>query len=136
MSKIKHSGIIEAVLSDHLVVRILQVSACAACHAKHHCSASEKKEKLVDVFMYDSDKEYKVGDTVVVTASTSVGMRAVIYAFTLPFIIMVSVVFIAMWLVGSEGFAAAMAILSVIVYYVVLYFFRGAMREALSFAVE
>jgi len=134
--RIKHTGVIERVGEGHLVVRIEQQSACAACSAKGHCTAADKKEKMVDVYNFDASEDYRVGETVTVIAATQVGMKAVNYAFSIPFIVLVAVLFAAMRLSGSEAVAAASAIAAVGVYYFALYLMRGKLREKLSFSVE
>ena len=75
-SQISHSGIIESVAGDCVKVRILQTSACAACKVAAHCSASESKEKIVDVFNVRNTASLKVGDPVMVSASRDVAGRA------------------------------------------------------------
>ena len=47
---IKHRGIVEKIDGSHIVVRIVQTSACSACSAKGLCNASESKEKQIDVY--------------------------------------------------------------------------------------
>ena len=76
---IKHRGIVEKVEGSHVVVRIVQTSACAACSAKGLCNASESKEKQIDV--YEVNAPYQVGEEVVLIGTTSMGMRAVALAF-------------------------------------------------------
>ena len=75
---IKHRGIVEKVEGAHVVVRIVQTSACAACSAKGLCNASESKEKQIDVF--EAGASYRIGEEVVLCGSTSMGMRAVFLA--------------------------------------------------------
>ena len=57
---IKHRGIVEKVEGSHVVVRIVQTSACAACSAKGLCNASESKEKQIDV--YEVNAPYRLGE--------------------------------------------------------------------------
>ena len=42
---IEHEGIIEHIDGNHIKVRILQQSACSACHAKGYCTAADSSEK-------------------------------------------------------------------------------------------
>jgi len=136
MGKIKHSGRIEGIYDDKLTVRILQMSACAACHAKGHCGAADKKEKIVDVYDFDRTAKWQEGQEVDVVASDKVGMQAVIYAFSLPFIVLVAVLFIVMKITGSEVTAALASLGSLVVYYLILYMLRGKLREKLTFKIE
>ena len=61
---ILHKGTVKAIEKDKLTVQISQTSACAACKAAGHCSASESKEKIIDVYHVDDIHDYHVGDTV------------------------------------------------------------------------
>ena len=46
---INHNGIIEKIDGGTVYVRIIQQSACSGCHAKSMCTASESKEKIIEV---------------------------------------------------------------------------------------
>ena len=134
-NKIKHSGVVENIVGDCVSVRIVQTSACAACKVASHCNASESKEKLVDVRCANS-AAYKKGQQVVVTASTEVAARALLLGFGLPFVVLVSVLFIVLQVSGNEALAALSGLAALLPYYVALYLFRNRIREQLSFAIE
>jgi sigma-E factor negative regulatory protein RseC len=134
-NKIKHSGVVENIVGDCVSVRIVQTSACAACKVVSHCNAAESKEKLVDVRCANS-AAYKKGQQVVVTASTEVAARALLLGFGLPFVVLVSVLFIVLQVSGNEALAALSGLAALLPYYVALYLFRNRIREQLSFAIE
>ncbi|MBQ2673676.1 MAG: SoxR reducing system RseC family protein [Prevotella sp.] len=134
-NKIKHSGVVENIVGDCVSVRIVQTSACAACKVASHCNAAESKEKLVDVRCANSSA-YKKGQQVVVTASTEVAARALLLGFGLPFVVLVSVLFIVLQVSGNEALAALSGLAALLPYYVALYLFRNRIREQLSFAIE
>ena len=82
---IKHRGIVDRVDGSHVVVRIVQTSACSSCSAKGLCNASESKEKWIDV--YEVNASYRVGEEVVVcgrcvafSSSGSVGCYTLLYS--------------------------------------------------------
>lgn len=133
-NKIRHSGIIHSVNNDSLQVRILQTSACAGCKVAGHCSASESKEKMIDVF--GNFPESRVGQKVTIVASTQVGIRAVVLGFVVPFVIMVGVLLVLMRLTSSEPLSALLSVVSLIPYYMLLYVCRDRLREKLSFTIE
>ena len=135
MNKISHKGIVESLDGDRAVVRIVQTSACAACKAASHCSAAESKEKLVEASILENDAP-RVGEEVVVSMSGVNGRDAVVFAFVLPFIIMVLVLFCCLKLSSSEGLAAIVGIGSLVPYYFLLYLFRGKLRKRFSFVLE
>ena len=134
-NKIKHSGVIENIMGDSVQVRIVQTSACAACKVAGYCNASESKEKLVDVYHADT-RHLKVGDVVMVTASTQVAAHALLLGFGLPFVVLVAVLFAVLLITGNEGAAALSGLAALVPYYAVLFLFRNRIRDKLSFSIE
>ena len=84
---IQHQGTVESIDGMHVRVRIVQTSACATCAAHKLCNSSESKEKIVDIYTKES-VNYIVGQTVNVYGTTSMGMRAVLWAFGVPFVVL------------------------------------------------
>jgi len=135
-TKISHSGIIESIEGDNVKVRILQTSACAACKVASHCNASESKEKIVDVLNVRNTKSLNIGDAVVVSASSQVAGNALLLGFGLPFVILVAVLVLVLWLTGSEGAAALAALAALVPYYLVIWLFRDGIRRKMAFELE
>ena len=135
-TKISHSGIVESISEGCVQVRILQTSACAACKVAGHCHASESKEKIVDVLNVRDASRLKVGDSVIVSASRDVANRALLLGFGVPFLILVSVLFIMLKVVSDEGLAATTAILALMPYYGVLYLMRDRIQQKIAFSIE
>ena len=133
---ISHSGVIESVDGDCVKVRILQTTACAACKVAAHCNASESKEKIVDVLHVHDTTSLKVGDPVMVSVTRDVASHALLLGFGLPFVVMVTVLVIALYLTGNEGVAALYGIGALIPYYFVLWLFRDSIRQKLAFQLE
>ena len=132
---IKHRGIVEKITDSHVVVRIVQTSACAACSAKGLCNASESKEKLIDV--YEMNASYQVGEEVVLCGSTSMGMRAVFLSFGIPLLVLLFVLFIAMQVTDGDALLSAiLALLAIIPYYGVIYLCRSKLNKSFSFTIE
>ena len=135
-SKISHSGIVESVEPDCLHVRILQTSACASCKAASHCHASESKEKIVSVYGVSESDGFSKGDQVTVWASMETGRNAVLLAFVLPFVLMVSVVFLMSRFTTEEPLMALSGVGILVPYYILLYMFRDRISNRFSFKVE
>ena len=132
---IKHRGIVEKVDGSHIVVRIVQTSACAACSAKGLCNASESKEKQIDV--YDANPSCRVGEEVMVCGTTSMGMRAVVLAFGVPLLILILVLGISMKVTNEDALlSAGIALVSVIPYYIVIYLMKNKLNKTFSFTIE
>ena len=133
--KISHSGVIESVLEGCVKVRIVQTSACAACKIAGHCNASESKVKIVDVFCSNSS-DYSVGQDVTVWASKDVANKALLLGFGVPFLLLVSVLMIALKIIGDEGIAALIALGALVPYYFALWLMRDRIQHQISFQIE
>ena len=132
---IKHRGIVEKVEGSHVVVRIVQTSACAACSAKGLCNASESKEKQIDV--YEVNASYRIGEEVMLIGSTSMGMRAVALAFGGPVLLLILALFVAMRVTDGDALVSSLvALLAVIPYYLVIYFMKDKLNKTFSFTIE
>jgi sigma-E factor negative regulatory protein RseC len=134
--KISHSGTIESIVDGCVKVRILQTSACAACKVASHCNAAESKVKIVDVMDVTDTSSLKVGDEVIVSASRHVANRALLLGFGFPFLILVGVMVMVLWLTSNEGIAAISGLIALAPYYGVLFLFRNKIRQRLSFSLE
>jgi sigma-E factor negative regulatory protein RseC len=135
-TKISHSGIIEGIEGDCVKVRIVQTSACAACKVAGYCNAAESKEKIVDVLCGSAAKNLTVGQPVTVTTSGQVAAKALLWGFGLPFVVLVTVLVLVLWLTDHEGTAALSGLAALIPYYILLWLLRDRMREQLAFAIE
>lgn len=137
---IKHDGIVIAVNGDGTVrVRIVQTSACAACKAKAMCASAESKEKELTAFTVQefSGSEVKVGDEVVVMVQQKMGWKAILLAYMLPFIVMMTVVAIGNGLLGiREEVIGTAALCAMGVYYIVLGFFKDKIQKDFSFTAR
>lgn len=132
---IKHRGIVEKVEGAHVVVRIVQTSACAACSAKGLCNASESKEKQIDVF--EAGASYRIGEEVVLCGSTSMGMRAVFLAFGIPMLLLLFALFVSMQVTDGDALVSSLvALFAVVPYYLVIYFMKDKLNRTFSFTIE
>lgn len=131
-NNIKHLGIVENIDGFHLKVRIVQTSACSSCSIKGHCSASETKEKLIDVYNHNPSLNPQVGQRVMITGSTSMGMKAVGWAFIMPFLILLVSLFVSMKLTQhDEVLSALVALLMLVPYYIILFYAVGILAVRL-----
>ncbi len=134
--KIKHLGIVESIDGSYLRVRIVQTSACSSCSIKGHCSAAESKEKLIDVYNKDG-LECQVGSQVTICGATSLGMKAVMWAFVFPFVVLLVSLFGSMYFTGGdEVLSSLVALCMLIPYYLILFFCREKFRRTFIFVLE
>ena len=130
MSKIvSHSGVVVKADGNKVCVKIESLSACAACHAKGMCTLSDKEDKIIDVEV-DGNKTYNVGDNVVVCVEQKRGLQAVLLAYIVPAVLVV--VALVMFLnVVAEPLAIIFSLLTLALYYCVLYVFRKQINAKL-----
>ena len=132
---IKHDGIVIAVNGDGTVrVRIVQTSACAACKAKAMCASAESKEKEIVAI---GDGLLAVGDEAEVIVQQKMGWKAILLAYMLPFIVMITVVAIGNGQLGiREEVIGTAALCAMGVYYIVLGFFKDKIQKEFSFTAR
>lgn len=144
--KIKHEGIIHSIDGEHVKVRIVQTSACLHCKIASHCNSSESKEKIVDVWTRKAST-YTLGQKVCVVMGGKLGLKAVFWAFVMPTVLSAAVIAVILNLTAADGvhpaaepynqgYAAVGGMLAFVVYYSVLYFFRGVAQKTFRFTIE
>lgn len=131
---IGHDGIIESIDGDEISVKILQISSCASCQAKSLCHISESKEKVIEVSVPKSSM-YHVGQKVTVVGTSSQGLRAILLAFVIPLIILLTTLFICIGITGDEGLAALLSLLALVPYYIVLLLCKKRLKMFFQFSI-
>lgn len=133
--KICHEGVIDSIEEGCVHVRILQSTACGTCKVAGYCNAAEAKEKLIDVYTTHATS-YQVGDAVTVSTSQDVVAHALLWAFGLPLVLMITVLVLVLWQTGNEGLAAQSSLLVLVPYYGLLFLLRHRMRRQMTFEIE
>lgn len=134
-SNIKHLGIVESIDGSYLKVKIMQTSACASCSAKAHCHVSESKEKTIDVYNR-SNLPCRVGGQVWIAGTVSMGMKAVVLAFVVPFLAVFLTLVIALRATGNEAVSALIALGALVPYYLIIYMCRKRLSRSFVFTLE
>lgn len=130
--QIQHDGIITQIERDKLLVSIISMATCASCQVKGACSASDMKEKIVEVKPH-SNQDYKVGDKVIIAIDQSVGTWAVLFGYVFPLIIVVIALIVFTNLMADEGIAGLISIALLAPYYGLLYITRKRMANNFEF---
>ena len=131
---IEHPGIVERVDGRHIYVKITQLSACSACHAKGICSASDCEDKTIDV--WDASGTYRENDRVLVCGQASLGLQAVLLAFVIPLAIVLAVLIAGTVLKWNEGAMGVGGLGVLVPYYVILYCFRDKLKKKFVFTLK
>lgn len=132
---IEHEGTIHNINGNRYTIRITQSSACSECHAKDVCMAADTKVKMVDVI--DTTGEFEIHDRVLLTGKTSIGYKAILWAFLVPLTILIAVIIVATSIWDMDELqAAVLALVSLAPYYLLLYILKDRMRKKLAFTIK
>lgn len=136
--RIEHEGKVISVDKDYISVEILNKSACAACHAKAVCGASDQAVKVVEVAQDISTlaADYQVGETVNVVMSSAMGTQAIWLAYVVPLIVLMASILVFS-LCGASELAMGLGSLGIVsLYYLGVYLFRNRISKIFIFSIE
>ena len=135
MSQIKHSGEVVRIERDVVYVKMTVNSACSGCHAKTVCGVGESEDKIVEVETLQASN-FNIGESVeVALQSESMGTKAVVLTYVVPFFILALLLVLVGAFGHSEAMAALMALGGVVVYYFVLYLLRHRIKNRIKFII-
>lgn len=132
--RIEHSGFVTRVEGKNIQVQIIQMSACSSCHAKGACSAADMDEKFVDV--ESTDDTLRIGDIVNIVGESSTGLLAVLLAFVIPFMLILTSLFVLRNIVPNEAVSGTVSLALLIPYYIILSLFNKKLKRKLQFRIE
>lgn len=136
MSSIEHEGVIVEIKGNSkAVVSIVSKSACASCHAKGVCSAADQKEKKIEVTL-SSDDNYSVGERVILSLESGIGLKAVLVLYVIPLIILLTLLLTLLGCKVSEPMSALISLGSVALYYVLVKIFNISLERNLYFKIR
>jgi len=133
--KIKHEGIITGITDETISVTIIAQSACNECHSKGVCNVSGSTEKIIEV-KNQTREGHKPGEHVVVTMQRRMGITAVLFAYFVPFFLLMLTLIISVRTTGNELISGLCAIGILVPYFFGLYFIRGRLKSAFEFKIE
>ncbi|MBN2275420.1 MAG: SoxR reducing system RseC family protein [Bacteroidales bacterium] len=131
---IEQRGIVENIDKGVVCVKISQLSACSGCHARSSCLLFGMKEKTIEVS--DNTGEYKPGDPVGIAITQTMGAKAVIMGYLVPFLIVLFTLIVLTFFQLKEWLAGILAIATLVPYYAVLFLFRTKLRRSFTFSLK
>ncbi len=121
--------------ANTVYVKMTVNSACSGCHAKAVCGVDESEEKIVEVENVNVG-DYNIGDKVeVALQSGSMGTKAVVLTYVVPFFVLTIMLIAALALGLSEGVAVLIALSGIATYYMLLYAMRGKIKNTIKFII-
>ena len=131
---IEHEGIVAVVNPQHIVVRIVNESACASCHAKGSCTAADLQDKLIDV--YQSVSDIQVGQKVMLLGKKSLAPKAVLLAYVYPILLILATLITVFYLTHNELLAGGLSLAVLVPYFTVIYMLRDKLKRTFSFTIK
>lgn len=132
---VEHTGYIEEVKSGQVKVRIIHESACASCHAKGACTASDMKEKIIDVSAIGFFDLF-VGQKVIIQGQKSLGLKASFLAYILPFILVFITLFLTYSFTQSEGIAGISSLFVLVPYFLIIKLSTSKLEKTFVFTIK
>jgi len=131
---IYHEGIVDHLENSTIFVRIVAKSACGSCHAKSMCSSLEMSEKIIEV-KHKQGQGFNPGDPVILHMTQSMGMKAIILGYLLPFLLVLGTL-IAGSNFLSELSAGLLSIAILLPYFLILRLFRNSISHTFRFDIR
>lgn len=136
--RIEHEGRVIAVDKDYISVEIVNKSACAACHAKGVCGASDEAVKVVEVAqdITTLTEDYQVGETVNVVMSSAMGTQAIWLAYVVPLLVLMFSILVFSLCGAGEVLMGLGSLGAVALYYLGVFFYRKKISKIFIFSIE
>jgi sigma-E factor negative regulatory protein RseC len=123
-------------VGDKLVeVEFVTESACAHCKAKGLCGVDEGNRRFVSV--YEPLAGYFTeGEEVMIGVSEVMGMKAALWAYIVPFFILLGGLLLTTRLGWSEVVSGLSSLGAMCLYYVGLWIFRSRIEKEIVFKIR
>ena len=134
-NEITHTAKVIEITPEFTTVEILVSSACAECHAKGLCGMSEVQEKVISL-PTDPYASYNVGDKVQLCTRMSMGMKAVWISYVIPLAVLMILILSLSAVFESEVATGLASVGGVALYYLVIWLFRGRLKNEFVFYIK
>jgi len=117
-----------------LRLTVISESACSECHARGACTLADSREIEIDI-----DKNginYLPGQEVTVVLRESLGLKALLYGYMIPFLLVLVILTTVYTITGNEILAGLMSLGILIPYYTILYFLRHYFKKVFKFELD
>jgi positive regulator of sigma E activity len=132
---IEHLGVISEVSGSIVRVSVTSEPACGNCHARGSCSVGGNNEKVIEVLPPPGEK-YSPGEQIKVILEQTLGIKALILGYLLPFLVVLANLIILTVLGVNEGLAGLLSLAILVPYYLCLAFFKDRLKKEFSFRLQ
>ena len=132
--EIKHRAKIVRITTNCVDVAVEASEACSSCHAKSICTSGSDQEKIISVFT-DNAPLYQVGEDVEVAMQRTMGIKAVMWAYMFPFLLVFTLLLILLQTGCGELASGLVSLATLIIYYFALYLLRNRISKEINFKI-
>ncbi len=132
---LEHRGVVSEVGEKMVEVEFVTESACGECKAKGLCGVDEGDKRFVTVWEPNA-QYFVVGEEVMIGVSEVMGMKAAVYAYIIPFFILIGGLLLTTRLGWGEVAAGLSSLGVMCLYYVVLWLFRRRIEKEIVFKIR
>ena len=132
---VSHNGKIVSVSAAHVFVKIERGDACGECKNKQFCHIGKSGDPIISI-QTDDANTYSIDEEVRVIMRASLGFRAVVYAYLLPLVFLLTTFIVVSQFISSEIVQVLLALIPVVAYYIILYKIRDRLEKTFKFHVS
>lgn len=131
---IEQKGIIEEINNGTAKVQITSLSSCASCASKGACHAGESVDKTVEILIGSQD--YHKGELVNIRMKKTLGLRATLLAYVMPFFVLLITLIILTELEISEVISGLLSLAVLVPYFLILYLKKDKLQKTFQFTLN
>jgi positive regulator of sigma E activity len=131
---VEQKGIIETIENGIAVVNITSFSACASCHSKSACSMTDVAEKQIEVAV--NNQQYRKGELVNILMKKSLGLRATMLAYVLPFLVVIFALIVLTSIGLNEVISGIISIGALALYFFFLHLAKDKLQKTFQFTLN
>jgi sigma-E factor negative regulatory protein RseC len=96
---------------------------------------SDQKEKIVEIKVKNPEN-FVAGQTIEIFMQEKLGFFAILLAYIMPFAVLFSALLISSSFLKNEGIAAGIAIVSTVIYFVILKILNKKIKKRFNFQIK
>ena len=132
---IEQKGVVEEISHGLVKVNITSFSACTNCHSKQACSVLDSAVR--EVFVPSNNiNSFSIGETVRVIMKRTMGWKATVMGYVIPFMLVLTTLLILSSLHLHEVVVGLGSLVILIPYFIALYLSRERLRNTFSFTIQ
>ncbi len=129
---VSHEGIVKTIDGQTITVVMTVQSACAACHAKGMCGASEQSNRAVTALNLNNET-FEIGECVNVEMKEELATQAVLIGYLFPFLVLIITFFVIGIWSKNELVNVLIALSATAIYYLIIWKFNKKISKKFVF---